>query len=784
MWALSSLARQDLFFLSLGALALALSLVRYTDPRARRICFVISALLSIRYVLWRVLVTLNHENVLSAVISSALVGAEIYGVSQLLFFYAQTWAIPEARPSPPLPRHLPSVDVFITICDEPTEILFRTAVSCLAMDYPRKTVYILDDGGRKEVQDLARRLGCVYLARGERIHAKAGNLNHALTHSSGDLVAVFDVDHVPVRSFLRETVGFFADPRVAFVQTPHTFYNPEPFQRNLLLTRQVANEQDLFYRAVLPGRDRWNAAFFCGSAAVFRRSALEAIGGFKTDTVTEDFHTSLHLHARGYRSIYLNRPLSRGLAPEDFSHYVTQRLRWARGALQALRLDNPLVMRGLTLSQRLLYLHSIFHFFFPIPRLVYTFAPLAYLLAGIKPMVADVPALANYFLAHYLVSVTVFDMFNRGLRGGLISNAYELSLSFFQLPVVVQTLIRPRGATFRVTPKGIQRHRRVFHAVLATPPLLTGALLIAGMGVGIARMVAAGRTPAFVMVNVLWAFHHLITCGWATAVVWERPQRRTAPRVTASLPVQLSADWLDFREYRVTTGAVRGFLYRRLVTHNVSCQGRTLDISETGASILLAPRALPPVVTLSLDGDGRGDPLAGEVVACDLVDTKTMKVGLRFVGMTEEQRRNLIATVYGTPEGLDRAPDRLTGVWTDVLTFLTGPLRSVIREQPRRRRTPRVAQKWMCVVTAGKKSVPARVKDISLGGACVVTSRGISDGLRGATLKLMSPQGRWFCVPSSVKRIRRGLFATTVAVEFRAMGARERARLALYLYGH
>jgi cellulose synthase (UDP-forming) len=188
----------------------------------------------------------------------------------------------------------PTVDVMVTVVHEPLDILKRTLVGCVNQEYPkgRFTVYVLDDGHRDEVRELATSLGCAYLRRPDRsLHAKAGNLNHALKRSSGELLALFDVDHVPVTSFLKETVGFFQDPTVAFVQTPHHFYNPDIFQRNLHLEQELKNEQALFFRMVQSGRNRHNRAFFAGSSGLFRRSPLEEIGGFQTQTISEDLYT-------------------------------------------------------------------------------------------------------------------------------------------------------------------------------------------------------------------------------------------------------------------------------------------------------------------------------------------------------------------------------------------------------------------------------------------------------------------------------------------------------------
>src|SRR5262249_4924596 len=222
--------------------------------------------------------------------------------------YFQTIEL-ERRPPAPV-RALPSVDVFVPTYNEPVEIVRRTLIGAIAIDYPRKQVFLLDDGRRPAFEALARELGCFYLTRSDNAHAKAGNLNAALKRTHGELVAIFDADHVPVRGFLRKTVGYFEDAGVAFVQTAQHFFNPDPYERNLNLQGRIAPEQTFFYHVIQPGNDFWNSAFFCGSSAVLRRSAVQSIGGFKTQTVTEDAHTALELHAAGGRSVYLALPLA------------------------------------------------------------------------------------------------------------------------------------------------------------------------------------------------------------------------------------------------------------------------------------------------------------------------------------------------------------------------------------------------------------------------------------------------------------------------------------------
>ena len=237
--------------------------------------------------------------------------------------------------------------MLIPIFQEPLEILEQTLLAARAMDYARLAIYVLDDGHRDEVHELAQRLGAHYL-RGPREHAKAGNLNAALAQTQGDLVAIFDTDHIPTRSFLRRRCRGSRTEDVGVVQTPHVFRNPDIFQRAFRLEGRIPNEADLFNRGIQPARDAWGGAFFVGSGAVFRREALEEIGGFQVLSITEDIHTCVHMHAAGWRSVFVDKALAVGLAAEDLSSYVVQRRRWMLGCLQIFFRDNPLLPRAVS----------------------------------------------------------------------------------------------------------------------------------------------------------------------------------------------------------------------------------------------------------------------------------------------------------------------------------------------------------------------------------------------------------------------------------------------------
>ncbi len=347
----------------------------------------IAAIASTRYIFWRTFYTLEFHSVFESLLGYGLYLTEFYAWLILLLGFMQT-AWPMTRQPVPITgpeSDWPLVDIFIPTYNEDLEIVRRTVFAAQAIDYPKSrfNVFILDDGRRPEFRSFAGVAQCGYLTRGDNLHAKAGNLNAAMRRTDGDLIAIFDCDHVPTRAFLQMTVGWFqTDPRLALMQTPHHFYSPDPVQRNLRLESRMPGEGDLFYGTVQKGNDLWNATFFCGSCAVIRRLALKETNGFAGETVTEDAHTALKLQRMGWNTAYIDARLSAGLATERLALHVGQRIRWARGMTQILRIDNPLTGTGLNLYQRLCYLNAMLHFQFPLPRIAFLTSPLAYLLFG------------------------------------------------------------------------------------------------------------------------------------------------------------------------------------------------------------------------------------------------------------------------------------------------------------------------------------------------------------------------------------------------------------------
>lgn len=527
----------------------------------RYVALATASIVVLRYAYWRTTNTLPPMSDLTSFIPGTLLYvAEMFCIFMFLISVFVVSDPITRKPARKLEdRELPSVDVFVPSYNESSEILALTLSAATQMDYPREkfNVYLLDDGGTDEKRNhpdpqvaraaelrgveltaLCADLGVTYLTRPENVHAKAGNLNSGLLRSSGDLIAVFDADHAPERCFLRETVGYFAeDSNLFLVQTPHFFSNPDPVERNLATYTRMPAENEMFYSMIQKGLDRWNAAFFCGSAAILRREALEQVGGFSGITITEDCETALELHSRGWNSVYVDKPMIAGLQPESFSSFVGQRSRWCRGMVQILLLKNPLFKQGLTLSQRLSYMSSCFFWLFPLVRMAFLVAPALFILFDLKIFNAS----AEDFLAYsvtYLVSSEILRNYLYGkVRWPLISELYEYVLSVFLFKAIISVFLNPRKPTFNVTDKGVSLTERQLSNLAWPFFAIFGALAIV-LYVAIYRYQTEPALGDLIVITGLWNLVNLIIAGAALGIVTEQPSDVQG----VSLPTSKSAE--------------------------------------------------------------------------------------------------------------------------------------------------------------------------------------------------------------------------------------------------
>jgi cellulose synthase (UDP-forming) len=478
---------------------------------------------------------------------------------------------------------------------------------------------------RAALYEMCHDLGCSMLTREDNDHAKAGNINTALPKTEGDLVLILDCDHIPTRTFLTETVGFFANDEVALVQTPHWFYNPDPFERNLLTSGRVPVGNELFYKVLQRGNDYWNSAFFCGSAAIIRRDRLLEVGGIATETVTEDCHTSLRLHASGYQTIYYDKIMVAGLAPEKFSSYVGQQIRWARGMAQILRLENPLFNRKLNLRipQRICYFSATSHFFFGFPRLMYAIAPALFLLFGINSVKGLGIETLVYALPHIFLSMQANHIPYKHVRFSFWNEIYEFAMSFQAGIVTILALVNPRMGQFNVTSKGLTVNTRSFDLESVRYLVILGAVTGASlMAVPFWLIISPEDTQA-VLINMLWCSFNLLLVVAACLVAFEQPQLRRAHRLPRQIQAIIHGD-------------------------DGSWHGQTLNISETGAKIELDlwPN-ISDQVRVELVGDlGARALLDAQIIRAIATDTLQTHLTIDFINVSRTQMDDLAVVIY------------------------------------------------------------------------------------------------------------------------------------------
>jgi cellulose synthase (UDP-forming) len=511
------------------------TLISLDSPGTRlltRATGVTALLMYASYLVYRAAFTLNPD---ALVFSLAVFAAEVHGFFSLFLFFHQTWHLRGRRVVAAEPGL--RVDVFITTYNEDVELLRQTVRAAVAIRYPHNT-YVLDDGRRAAVRALAEEIGCRYMTRDDNAHAKAGNFNNAFRQTDADLIAVFDADHVASPEFLDRTLGFFRDAKVAIVQVPQQYHNLDSVQHSVSWkTRRMYGEQDAFFNLVMPGKDNWNAAFFCGTGAVLRRKALEPLGGILADTITEDLHTSIELHAAGWKSVYLNEVLVTGLAPQDLKSFAAQRLRWAEGNLKAGLFSNPVTLKGLSARQRISYIASLYHWTLGAPKLVYYLAPAWMLFTRTFPIAHFDRTFVGIYLAFLTSLILSYHIVSRG-KGRLLMDELFNMVSFFTLLQAMKRVAFGRGkpSRFVVTSKR-GSGARDFGPVLPHLALLAFSALaiswsVMSLGFGITDDVFGAGVAMF------WTLYNGVLMGIVVAIGTRPSEKRAACRFRANFAVE------------------------------------------------------------------------------------------------------------------------------------------------------------------------------------------------------------------------------------------------------
>ena len=590
--------------------------------RAIRLLAMIALEYSAFYLVWRATSTLNPD---AWLLSLLLLVAEVQGVLNSALFAFMAW---DVRKTPPFAYRADcTVDVLVPTCNEDVQVLEATLAGCNCIRYPH-TTYVLDDGRRPEVARLAQRMGCQYLTRDGNLHAKAGNLNAALARTSGDFIVIVDADTVPQPEFVDRTIGYFVDDRVALVQLPQEFYNLDSVQhRGEGRPREAWHEQALFFRVIQAGKNRWNAAFWCGSPSILRRAALEDVGGIATESVTEDLHTSLRLHSRGWKTVYHPEPLAYGIAPQTLQAFAVQRLRWAQGTMQILRTrENPIIMPGLSVAQRLNYVASTFTYFDAFQKLIFLLVPTLVLLTGVLPLrvsAADYLLRAvPYFALMALTNVAL----GRGNFRLIAVEQYNVLKMFLFIWASTQLAWR-RSLRFRVTPKSTSGSVHAGERKALWAHFLLLAVVAISLVFALLNMVwgfgAKYDRPDLIVVTMLWAVVNAALLVSGAAMVLRRAYSRQQYR----FPIRLT----------MTAGQPNGrFL-----------AGYTEDLSREGCALVTdQPVSVGTQLSLRITAAGQWLRLTGSVLRCRGVHANEYRLGIAFDDHSPEQARQLVQFLF------------------------------------------------------------------------------------------------------------------------------------------
>jgi cellulose synthase (UDP-forming) len=580
-----------------------------------RVAAVAALAVTTLYLTWRTLFTLNLG---AWWVSIPLLVLELHAFVGLGLFTFSLWDVDSLAPAPPVRSTNLRLAVLIPTYNESEEVLIPTVAAAVAMHLPHET-WVLDDGDRPGVEALAHALGARYLTRPVHDHAKAGNLNHALTVVDVDVVAIFDADHVPELEFFEHTLGYFDDPRVGAVQTPQDFYNTTSFEHlpnedsEPAWDRQAVHEETLFYRVIEPGKNRWHAAFWCGTNAAVRVSALRDVGGVSTDSVTEDIQTTVRLQRRGWRAVYHNEVLARGLVAGDAEQFRLQRHRWATGGMQLLRSDNPVTESGFTIPQRVAYAATLFGWFDSWRTLGYLVLPFVVLFTGASPITAPLGLFLAAFGTTFVLQQVALMLLSRGFHHPISSARFELMRLGSTIGATL-TLFGGGSTTFRVTPKGRMGEERTRIPVPADLWILVG---LSGASAVWFALTIAGLTPLhYGTPGVAWgALAWLVAnaCLLLSAARWiSSAEHATELRRAVRFPV-------------AATGTVDG---RPCEVLDCSLSGALVELVDRDAARRLLVGATPRQFELALTGAAL--PLTAEVRSLQRRPGDATRIGLEF----------------------------------------------------------------------------------------------------------------------------------------------------------
>ena len=640
------------------------------------------------YILWRCFFTIpsiQEYGMLAFVCGICLLVAESISAFEAFLHYSdmQHMVVPE---KPEIPVELyPDVDVFIATHNEEVSLLYKTVNGCKHMRYPdpnKVHIYLCDDGNRPVVATLAQRIGVGYLPLAENKHAKAGNLNNALSKTHSPYVVTFDADMIPTSDFLMETVPYMflpayikdeegywrprteeeLDPKfkMGFIQSPQSFYNPDLFQYFLYSEARIPNEQDYFFREINVGRNRSGAPIYAGSNTLISREALDAVGGIAIGSITEDFTTGIKIQAAGFTCYAIDKVLAHGLAPTDLDSLIKQRERWGRGCISAIRQTHLLLNPGLKFRAKLAYLSAFLYWFTFARRFIYILAPILFVVFHIPVLICDLKSLLLIWLPSFLLYNYALKVSSGKIRSYRWSNIIDTILfPYLILPILAEALFI-KLKKFHVTSKSHNADNGG-DLLLGIPHLILLVFNLFALVISIQDVIIHRNYGGIVV--LYWLLVNAFNLIMALLFVTGRRNLRSSDRFRVSLPVEVCSG-------------------------NTQVKGVTADVSENGlAAILPEPVYLQDNIPVSVTISDR-DYLAR--LQCTVASVSQVKdgwkYGLRIDAMEGVDRENYNQIVFDRHHSMSNIMQPTVSTFSDLSVNIQKrmqPLKNSQRKLPR-----------------------------------------------------------------------------------------------------
>lgn len=500
------------------------------------------------YIIWRGFFTLPFETPLSAVTGIVLYLAEIVGLFVFAFFvFLFARQKPEVVQPPLQDNFRPKVCVFVCTYNEDIKLVLATAHAAKVLKYPNKAIYVCDDGHREALRTLCKKFDIHYLSRPDNAHAKAGNINYALSQTKSELFMVLDADFIVKQKFIYEAVSFFQDKKVALVQYPQTFYNKDPFQ---LMRGTLFNEQELFMRFQEPALAKENAMIHVGTNAILRRSAVEAIGGIPTKSITEDMATGLLLQNAGYKTRYINKAYALGITPYNVADLAAQRSRWAKGTMQIFRSYKPFRLKGLGFLQKLCYFNAYLYWFSSFQKLIYMVAPTLFMLFQIFIVKSSLQEMLLFFLLPILMIMLSFRLYIPHVRTFSMSHMYDS----FVAPIHARALLKEafhEEKIFKVTKKDITT-RKSFDFRTVCPHIVIAVWIFAALAFAVFKLLQGTPYLYGYLITSAWSVYNLYGLFWVILAAKPRDIISDADALSITIDEDILIENQHFNAYQLS----------------------------------------------------------------------------------------------------------------------------------------------------------------------------------------------------------------------------------------